>query len=148
MDTIDSIRMRFRCLPLWANGETRRHEGICPNSYIDGKWICLGNYVMPELAVKDNDSLFSIQGAYAGTGTVAGSTAGAAPSSPASAMVFSGLDKISESSSKSNPPRYCAFHSIRLQNIVHKESAGHYYNESGAGCQCHIWDICRNIFDI
>ncbi|MBR5665133.1 MAG: hypothetical protein IKX13_05230, partial [Bacteroidales bacterium] len=101
MDTLDSIRMRFRCLPLWANGETRRHEGICPNSYIDGKRICLGNYVLPELVVKNNDSLFATQGAYAGTGTVAGSATGAAPSSPASAMVFSSLDKISESSSRS-----------------------------------------------
>ncbi|MBQ2489254.1 MAG: hypothetical protein II525_05580, partial [Bacteroidales bacterium] len=101
VDTLDSIRMRFRCLPLWANGETRRHEGICPNSYIDGKRICLGNYVLPELVVKNNDSLFATQGAYAGTGTVAGSATGAAPSSPASAMVFSSLDKISESSSRS-----------------------------------------------
>ncbi|MBO7465917.1 MAG: hypothetical protein J6T56_08745, partial [Bacteroidales bacterium] len=32
----------FDCLPLTANGETRRHEGICPNSWIKGDTISLG----------------------------------------------------------------------------------------------------------
>ncbi|MBQ6667801.1 MAG: hypothetical protein IJM65_06755, partial [Bacteroidales bacterium] len=60
----------FDCLPLTANGETRRHEGLYPNSWIKGDTLSLGCLptAMPLTVEDGRDTSFSPDENPANTG--------------------------------------------------------------------------------